>query len=642
MPNLKTIINQTQKLSLLYVEDNEDARESTLGILNEFFTNIIVAVDGEDGLEKFRTNKIDLIITDINMPKLSGLEMLKEIKKTNPNIVSLVFSAYNEAEFFVQSIKLGVEGYLLKPINFDQFISVLDTASQKFKAKKTEELLRQYKEVTDSSSIMSIIDVNSKITYVNDAFCEVSEYTREELVGEESGFDKEVWKIIRAQKTTWQGIVKNITKSGKPYYLDTTIKPIIDVNGDILEYIALRHNITAIMNPLKRLNDLIDSAITPMVVLVKIENFEDMENFYGQKITQNIEEKFAKQLFDFMPKSSGFKNIFVLRDGVYAFAKDRDSSTKSQAEIVEELKSFQKSVNEAHIDIGELDYDISVIVSVSYGREVLDNAKCGIKKLLQTKHNFIEANNLAQEEHLNAQTNIKILKMVKTAIENSKIISYFQPIVNNKTQKIEKYESLVRLIDEDENVISPFVFLNTSKKGKYYTQITSIVLDNSFAALEKTDVDISINISALDIEKEPLCEKFFHLLEIHKDKAHRIVVELLEDEEVKDFEVIQAFITYVKERGVKIAIDDFGSGYSNFERLLEYQPDILKIDGSLVKNIVNDKFSLSVVKTMVNFAKEHDIAIIAEYVENEDIYNLLCELGVDYSQGYYFGKPEPL
>ena len=57
---------------------------------------------------------------------------------------------------------------------------------------------------------------------------------------------------------------------------------------------------------------------------------------------------------------------------------------------------------------------------------------------------------------------------------------------------------------------------------------------------------------------------------------------------------------------------------------------------------LNDKFSLSVVKTMVNFAKEHDIAIIAEYVENEDIYNLLCELGVDYSQGYYFGKPEPL
>ena len=102
------------------------------------------------------------------------------------------------------------------------------------------------------------------------------------------------------------------------------------------------------------------------------------------------------------------------------------------------------------------------------------------------------------------------------------------------------------------------------------------------------------------------------------------------------------FISRVKDYGVQIAIDDFGAGYSNFERLNDYQPDIIKIDGSFVKNIETSQLSLSVVKTIIAFAKVQNIKIVAEYVENENIYHILKNLGVNYSQGYYFGKPQPL
>jgi len=94
--------------------------------------------------------------------------------------------------------------------------------------------------------------------------------------------------------------------------------------------------------------------------------------------------------------------------------------------------------------------------------------------------------------------------------------------------------------------------------------------------------------------------------------------------------------------GVQIAIDDFGAGYSNFQRLLDYQPDILKIDGSLIKNIETSTFSRSVVKTVVSFAKEQKIMTVAEYVENENIFSIIKDFGIDYSQGYLFGKPEQL
>lgn len=90
---------------------------------------------------------------------------------------------------------------------------------------------------------------------------------------------------------------------------------------------------------------------------------------------------------------------------------------------------------------------------------------------------------------------------------------------------------------------------------------------------------------------------------------------------------------------MQIAIDDFGAGYSNFERILEFEPDIIKIDGSLIKNIQTDVFSRDLVETIVAFAKKQNIKTVGEFVENEAIFNILNEIGVDYSQGYYFGKP---
>jgi EAL domain-containing protein (putative c-di-GMP-specific phosphodiesterase class I) len=169
-----------------------------------------------------------------------------------------------------------------------------------------------------------------------------------------------------------------------------------------------------------------------------------------------------------------------------------------------------------------------------------------------------------------------------------------------------------------------------------------MVLTNSFQALSDTSMDISINLSSLDIQKEETVKKFLDLLEAHKTEAHRIVLELLEDEKIENIHVIQDFIQKVKLYGVHLAIDDFGEGYSNFTRLLKYKPDFIKIDGSLIKHIEEDDFSKHMVETIVTFAKKRNIKTIAEYVENRGIFEILCHLGVDYSQGYYLGKPDIL
>ncbi len=198
------------------------------------------------------------------------------------------------------------------------------------------------------------------------------------------------------------------------------------------------------------------------------------------------------------------------------------------------------------------------------------------------------------------------------------------------------------MINEFGRVVSPDEFIDVAKKGRYYSQVTKIVLDNSFKVLKETDKEISINLSVLDIESKDVQNKVFLLLEDFKQDAHRIIFEILESEDIKNFDTIISFIKKVKLYGVKIAIDDFGTGYSNFARLLQYEPDFVKIDGSLIKNIKDNELSKNIVETIVLFAKKQKIKTVAEFVENEEVYNIVKEMGIDYSQGYAFGKPEEL
>ena len=651
MKKLKSIIQYSKKLKLLYVEDNESARNATLVIFNQFFDEIVIAVDGEDGLEKLAQNDVDLIITDINMPKLNGLEMTKNIRDSNRDIPILILSAYNESGFFIESIKMGVDGYLLKPIEIDQFLESLKKIIEKIKIADEVHLLHQYQDITDVSTMISKANAKGELTYVNDAFCQISGYTFQELLeygykilqhpNSDANIYEEILKTVKYKKSLWQGILKYISKNGETFYLKTTIKPILNLNGDIIEFIAIKSDITNTMDQKKRINNLLDITNEYVVVFIKIESFDDIDKYYGKDLSQKIEEKFGDVLLDYLDDTLDFKEVFILGNGEYVIYKSEIGSHQNIEYLKKSLLSFQQKVNDAQIHIEDIEYDISIIVSLSYEKNTYENAQYGLKKLIEKKEDFIVANNIIENEKKVAENNLSVIRMIKEALENKQIIVYFQPIIDNSTKIIHKYETLVRIIVNDE-VIAPYHFLDISKKGKYYYQITSSVLDQAFEMLYKVKEEISINISALDIEKKVIREKIFFLLETHKKHANRIVFELLEDEEIKDFEKIKSFISKVKEYGVKIAIDDFGTGYSNFERLLDYQPDILKIDACLIKNIVYDEYSRHVVETIVTFAKKQNIQTIGEYVENRDIYELLHTLGVDYSQGYYFGKPDKI
>ncbi|MGE3592827.1 MAG: EAL domain-containing protein, partial [Arcobacter sp.] len=236
------------------------------------------------------------------------------------------------------------------------------------------------------------------------------------------------------------------------------------------------------------------------------------------------------------------------------------------------------------------------------------------------------------------ENNMFWTKKLKSAFINDNIEVYFQPLVNNETLNVDKYECLVRLIDEDGKVVNPYFFLDISKRSNQYTKLTKIVIEKSFKKFENLPFEFSVNISYEDIENSSFLDFIKEMLKKY-DVKNRVVFEILEDENIKNYNLLISFIDEIKNLGCKVAIDDFGSGYSNFEHLLKMNVDYLKIDASLIKNIAKNENSYKITKTIIEFAKNLNLKTIAEYVENEEIFNIVKNLGADYSQGYYFSAP---
>ena len=630
--------------TILYIEDDKLSQEITAKVLQNFCTKLILAEDGLDGFIKFQLNSIDLIITDLAMPKMNGSEFIKMIRDINQEVPIVILSAYINNELLQDSINYGVQGYMQKPISAETLEKHINNIKDK-ESKKS--LLTESRDIANASAIITKINKNGIITYVNETYCHISGFSREELIGQKHSliksqkesphFFKSVWHKIADKKEIWSGVLKHKTKAGELYYLKTTIQPIVNSNKEIEHFITLSIPVTDIVHPEKQLNDYLKRHKQTILLLIKIEEFSYLKHSFTHKITKRLQNLFAKELLKHMPGECNFDNVFTLNNGKFVFIKE-DNELLNKEHISEILQNFQKKVNQKKIKIGIVDYTLSIVCSLAYGKDAFENAQIGLKKILKNKKDFILASNFLEEATKKSHEKLNKFMMLKEAIDDYRIVSHFQPIIDNQTRKIEKYESLVRLIDKNNNIVSPYHFLDVAKEGKYYHEITSIVLKNSFRALFHTDVQISINLSALDIEDERTRKEFYALLKKYKTETHRITIELIEDEEIHDEKGTKEFIKELRKYGIKLAIDDFGRGESNFTRIQAYQPDYIKIDGSIIRNIEHDDFSKDLVETIVFFAKKQNIKTIAEFVENENIFKILKDLGVDYSQGYYFAK----
>lgn len=360
------------------------------------------------------------------------------------------------------------------------------------------------------------------------------------------------------------------------------------------------------------------------IVILNIDSFKEVNYYYGEEIGNKLIRQIAKRL-------KAYKAFHVYIDEFVILFDNSLSRQKLEKEVEKLLCHLEKPY---YID------EFMIIVKFRAGVAYQNDMMCAISaldatKLLQKDVVFCEESEVIRNEYKN---HLLWLKKLKMAIENNSIIPFYQPIVNNE-KKVCKYEALVRLIDENGKIVPPVKFLEIAKKSRMYFAITKIMVEKTFEKFEGKNIEFSINLTTFDMENEEI--KNFLIDKIKNFSSPKLInFEIVESEDIKRSSEAKEFIKTLKSYGCKILIDDFGSGYANFDYLLSLNADGIKIDGSLVKNILEDKSSQIILKTILKFAKDVNMQVIAEFVENDKIFEYLKSLGVDCYQGYFYSPPK--
>ena len=454
-------------------------------------------------------------------------------------------------------------------------------------------------------------------------------------------FDKYLLKPIKNFVQSIKGISQSNDITKRIDLLDNveeinSMQEVFNNMLDSIEFQFYNDNLTHLPNR-RRLIEILEKRDNKVFMIINIDRFQELNDLYGH----NEGDTILKEVADFLQTQLiDDAMLFKLHADEYGLLfSNEDEMEYFEKYIVELISSINK--NKFFVDNGKSNIFLNCTVGIAHGSTLLlANADIALKQAKKRKVNHLVYDQSMKVEHQYEQ-NLQWTKKIKDAIKDDKIVSLFQPIVDCKTQKIVKYESLIRMIDEKGEYISPMYFLDLAKKNKLYHELTKIVIHKTFEAFIDSKYKVSVNLSVDDILNPEIVDLLKEKL-TQTGIGSRIVFEIIESEGIENFDKVMEFITEIKKFGCQISIDDFGTGYSNFEYLMKLKVDYIKIDASMIKNIDVNNESEMITETIVDFAKKFGIKTIAEFVYSQSVFEKVNTLNVDYAQGYHFGKPEPL
>jgi len=418
-------------------------------------------------------------------------------------------------------------------------------------------------------------------------------------------------------------------------YNEDLEKEILKKTTELHEKIYTNH-ITGIANRNKLLEDSRTHAFTCMALL-NIDRFQSFNDVYGEEIG-NIALKMTAH---FLQEEISNESVLLYHIGGDEFVIVCANQNNEQNQIFLNLintilKNYKKKVFTYQDKVFQ--FTMSCGITFTGKNKMLAYADMALK---EAKKKNIQLSIFHEDKALEKQykDDIECHKKLKRALEENNILSFFQPIIPLQNTNLQtKYESLVRLKDEEGNIIAPFKFLDVAKAHRIYYKITKIVIQNTLNVISSYQIPCSLNLSLSDIQDKKTMKYLYQILDNFQFNE-LLTVELLETEDFNDYKTVIKFCSKIRSYGVKIALDDFGSGYSNFSHILNIPIDYIKIDASLISNIDKNSNSKIMVETIVTLAKKLRIFTIAEFVSSKEIFDTVKDLGIDYAQGFHLGKP---
>jgi len=570
---------------IIIADNNEILADEIKNCLNDYgFSNIQKAKNGDQVYEILRPHfnepeKIGLLIINENLPKCQVSEMCLSLS-SNDNEHPIPFLILGNIKNNIDLVNDSFNRCISLPINYSEFLIVIEFQLMI----KHEKFLRHQQEecLINELAERKVIDAKLKYLVVHD----------------------ELTSLFNRQN------------------FESQLRLILNRNN------LLNNNAALLFIDIDRFS-----------LINELEGFD-----IGDKLLVNV----VSLIRNMLSREDLFARIGS--DEFCIFIENR-SNTKIK-QFAEQIK---KRIYDYRFFANDVCYSISLSIGISkinshkttsHPSEIISRARQACNMAKRHGRNLVweynENDNATQERH----RDIYLVPLIRQALVEKKFFLVFQPVVDLNSDAISHYETLIRMRGKDNETIYPNEFIPVAERMGLIHSIDLWVISESIdflAALpsDKKHLSLAINLSGFAFQDNSLLPAIKEKIDLTWVDAKRITFEITETAAVKNFEQTQRLIMDIRALGCKFALDDFGTGFCSFNYLKSFPVDYVKIDGQFIRNILNDETDQVLVKSMAEIASKLGKKTIAEFVESPEIIAKLKEIGIDYGQGYVFGKPAP-
>ena len=598
MFELKDLLPYTKKLKLLCIDSDSAVRQSLVKTFSKIFAQVDDAADGYDGLNHYKINKHDLIITDIDLQNYSALSMIDQIKKISPSQHVIVLSSSQDVQTLLKWSNMGIQGFIPKPINMQALLeSMHKSCAQLYVAAQKEQQADASKQIKEQKQqLQEYYEKNEK------NLTEALAYERKRL-GRLLGQERELQSRLKEQQRE-------------------------------LDLVRFQDDLTGVSNK-NALKRAMSVSGEKALLLIDIDHFENINTLYGMGYGNGVLKETAQRLSKFLANNAELFRISADEFVILVSSPKPDQELLLSQQII---ALFQQ----APIVINDVEFEISFSIGMDRGdhSKLFTHAKIASAEAKERGRSQMVVFQPDSQYVKDQKETLFWIQTVKNALKKDRLMSYYQPIYNNQTGKVDKYEALCRILDSNGKVITANDFIRPAHLAGLSSKITKVMIDKAFKYFQHNNYDFSLNVSAQDFHENYLEDFLQYKCDYYHISPKRVYIEVVESISMSGKDKVLAQVKSLRAKGFNITIDDFGVEQSVFSRLLRLEAKTIKIDKSFIKDLDTSLSNQMIVENIVAFANRIGAETVAEFVETQKVHEKVCALGINYSQGNYIGEAQ--
>ena len=672
MPKIPAMMRGLADAHVLVVEDDPILLVQMQRMVGRHAAEVRTAVNGAEGLNLWHGWRPDVVVTDIMMPVMDGLEMSRAIKEADADAQIVVVSSSSETGHLRQSLDIGIDRYVLKPV--DELL-LADSLGKCLRDAQRLQELRLARLVFESAGEgMVVTDSRGTILTVNPAFCRISGYREDEVLGktpailnsghQDAAFYRDMWENLHAVGR-WSGEIVNRRKSGEIYPEWLSIVAVDDPTRRTTRYVGLFSDITERKREeeyIRRLAhfdsltglpnrvlfaDHLKRAVARMsrsgdqlaVLYVDLDRFKPVNNVYGHATGDLVLAEAARRMLtcmrtgDTISRRGGDEFVALLE------ADDaKNAAAMVSRKLIQEV-SRPYAVGGQQIGIGA-SVGIAIFPDDGDSADALlaaaDIALYAAKEEGRGDFRFFR-----MEDQFATHARLSLEEALRCGTQDKRFELRYLPQFSLVDGKVERVEALLRFRHPTEGLIEAGRFLDVAERLGLLPEIGMQSLAEAsrvLADLDMPGLSLALDLSAMQLSRLEDPVRYSEALRLHGLASGDLSIEFAETA-ITDNESGLRNLLDLARAGFKLTLDDFGAGFCSFSLIQQLPLSAIKIDLFFIEEIDTNPQSRELVAALIAFAKRLGISTVAEGVNSPTQLAFLRENGCDSVQGFLFGEP---